>query len=99
MVRPMNSGSTMERRDQVLTGFLSLVATAFSTLASKSWSTNGPFLRERVIRYPLLLATRHDHALCALVFAGAITLGKITPGIDGTPAFPRSHPIPNPPHT
>jgi len=35
MVRPMNSGKTMERRDQVFTGFLSLVATAFSTLASK----------------------------------------------------------------
>jgi len=28
-------GRTMERRDQVLTGFLSLVAMAFSTLASK----------------------------------------------------------------
>jgi hypothetical protein len=45
----MKSGKTMERRDHVLTGFLSLVATAFSTLANKWWSTNGPFLRERVI--------------------------------------------------
>jgi hypothetical protein len=35
MVKPMKSGNTMERRDQVLMGFLSLVATAFSVLANK----------------------------------------------------------------
>src|SRR5450830_682826 len=35
MVSPMNSGRTMERRDQVLIGFLSLVATAFSTFATR----------------------------------------------------------------
>jgi hypothetical protein len=45
----MKSGKIMERRDQVLIGFLSLVATAFSALANKWWSTKGPFLSERVI--------------------------------------------------
>jgi hypothetical protein len=31
----MKSGKTIERRDHVLIGFLSLVATAFSALANK----------------------------------------------------------------
>jgi len=35
MVKPMKSGKIMERRDQVLIGFLSLVATAFSVFATK----------------------------------------------------------------
>src|SRR5574343_1045472 len=83
----MNSGRIIERRDQVLTGFLSLVAMAFSPLATRWWSTKGPFLRERVICYPLLLAARHDHGLCALVVAGAITLGQIAPRIDSMTAF------------
>ena len=46
---PMKSGRIVERRDQVLIGFLSFVATAFSTFASRWWSTNGPFLSERVM--------------------------------------------------
>jgi hypothetical protein len=37
------------RRDQVLIGFLSLVAEAFSTFAIRWWSTKGPFLSERVM--------------------------------------------------
>ena len=45
----MNSGRIVERRDQVLIGFLSLMADAFSTLASRWWSTNGPFFSERVM--------------------------------------------------
>ena len=36
-------------------------------------------MRERVICYPLFLATRDNHALRALVVAGAITLGQIDP--------------------
>ena len=35
IVRPMNSGRIVERRDQVLIGFLSLVAAAFSTFACR----------------------------------------------------------------
>jgi len=46
-VRPTNSGITVERRDQVLIGRLSLVLRAFSTLAIRCRSTKGPFLIER----------------------------------------------------
>src|SRR5512140_2244111 len=87
MVSPMNSGRTMERRDQVLIGFLSLVVTALSALATRWWSTNGPFLRERVICYLLLFAARHDHHLGALVVAGTVTLGQVAPRIDRMAAF------------
>src|SRR3954451_13147864 len=87
MVSPMNSGRTMERRDQVLIGFLSLVVTALSALATRWWSTKGPFLRERVIGYPLLLATRHDEDLRALVVTGAIALGQVAPWVDRVAAF------------
>src|SRR5438105_1047478 len=83
----MNSGRIMERRDQVLIGFLSLVVTALSALATRWWSTNGPFLRERVICYPLLFTARHDHHLGALVVAGTVTLGQVAPRIDGVTAF------------
>src|SRR5215218_1097428 len=83
----MNSGRIMERRDQVLIGFLSLVVTALSALATRWWSTNGPFLSERVICYPLLLATRHDHDLRALVVAGPVNLGQIAPRVDRMTAF------------
>src|SRR5574343_865274 len=80
MVRPMKSGRIMERRDQVFTGFLSLVATAFSTLAIRWWSTKGPFFRERAISaYLLLLATRDNECLRALVVAGAVALGRGVP--------------------
>src|SRR6185369_1535709 len=83
----MNSGRIMERRDQVLIGFLSLVVTALSALATRWWSTNGPFLRERVICYPLLFTARDDHDLRALVVAGAVTLGQVAPRIDRMAAF------------
>jgi hypothetical protein len=45
----MKSGRIVERRDQVLIGFLSLLACATSTLFTKLASQNGPFLAERVI--------------------------------------------------
>ena len=45
MVRPMKSGSTVERRDQVLIGRLSLPARAASTFFCRCPSTNGPFER------------------------------------------------------
>src|SRR5574343_1531268 len=83
----MNSGRIIERRGQVLTGFVSLVARAFSTLATRWWSTKGPFLRERVICYPLLFTARHDHGLCALVVAGAVAFGQVAPRIDRVTAF------------
>ena len=49
IVRPTNSGVIVERRDQVLIGFLSLTARAASTFFSRWSSTNGPFLIERAM--------------------------------------------------
>src|SRR4026207_966391 len=46
-VRPTKSGITVERRDQVLIGRLSLVLRALSTFCIRWWSTKGPFLIER----------------------------------------------------
>src|SRR3990167_512331 len=81
IVRPTNSGSTVERRDHVFTGRLSLVARTASTFLSKCASTNGPFLMERAIFiYPLnLKATAYNHAAGTLVAASAETLGRHTP--------------------
>jgi hypothetical protein len=45
----MKSGRMVERRDQVLMGFLSLLACAVSTFFTRLASQNGPFLAERVI--------------------------------------------------
>src|SRR4029078_2301687 len=55
IVRPTNSGVIVERRDQVLIGFLSLTARAASHFFHTWSSTNGPFLIERAMfRYPLV---------------------------------------------
>src|SRR3954469_12755766 len=75
----MKSGRIVERRDQVLIGFFSFVADAFSTFAIRWWSTNGPFLSERVMPLSLLLATRDDHRLRALVVARAVALRQRVP--------------------
>src|SRR5512141_175911 len=52
MVRPTKSGSTVERRDQVLIGRLSFDAWAASTFFLRCPSTNGPFLIERAMSAP-----------------------------------------------
>src|SRR6476620_5111415 len=84
----MKSGRIVERRDQVLIGFLSFVAEAFSTFAARWWSTNGPFLSERVMPSSLLLAARDDHRLRALVAPRAIALGQRVPRRHRRLAFP-----------
>src|SRR3989304_8544806 len=87
MVRPTKSGRMVERRDQVLIGRLSPLPRTFSTLPTRWWSTNGPFLTERPMSYPLFLVTAiDDHAAGALVVAGAVALGKRAPGADRMPA-------------
>src|SRR5574343_389899 len=84
----MNSGRIVERRDQVLIGRLSLVARTASTLSIRCASTNGPFLRERPISYPLTLMTAlNDHAVRALIAAGTVTLGGLTPRVDRYTTF------------
>src|SRR2546429_2161124 len=84
MVSPTKSGVIVERRDQVLIGRLSDVARAASTFDCKWWSTNGPFLIERAILFPLPLLCRvaaaDDHAVGALVATCLITLGRRPPG-------------------
>src|ERR1700752_4839758 len=76
----MKSGRIVERRDQVLIGFLSRDAAAASTFFSKWASQNGPFFTERAIAYSLTLVTAlDDHARRALVAAGAITLSRRAP--------------------
>ena len=52
IVKPMKSGKTVERRDQVLIGLLSDVAREVSTFFMRCKSTNGPFLIERAMCVP-----------------------------------------------
>src|SRR5690606_40487395 len=52
IVKPTISGRIIERRDQVLIGFL--VLPAASTFLIRLWSTNGPFFSERAMVYQLL---------------------------------------------
>src|ERR1700761_9305653 len=76
----MKSGRIVERRDQVLIGFLSRVDAAASTFFSKWASQNGPFLTERAIAYSLTLVTAlDDHRRRALVATGAIALRRRAP--------------------
>src|SRR3972149_10551829 len=87
MVRPTKSGRMVERRDQVLIGSSSPLPRPFSTLPTRWWSTNGPFLTERPMSYPLFLVTAiDDHAAGAFVLARAVALGKRAPGADRMPA-------------
>src|SRR6476661_3137234 len=80
IVRPMKSGVIVERRDQVLTGFLSLAACAASTFFTRWASMNGPFFNERVMFYPLFLAAaRDDHRRSALVRTRLLALGLLAP--------------------
>src|SRR5450631_3875783 len=81
MVRPTKSGRIVERRDHVLIGRLSFEAEATSTFFMRCPSTNGPFLIERAIAYPLglLVAAAHDHRLRALVAACLLALGRLSP--------------------
>src|SRR6476620_4825824 len=80
MVNPMKSGMIVERRDQVLIGFLSLIACAVSTFFTRWASQNGPFFNERVMCYPLFLATARDnHRSRALVAARLLALGLLAP--------------------
>src|SRR5450830_1729205 len=52
----MKSGEIVERRDQVLTGFLSLFACAASTFFTRWASMNGPFSMN--VSYLILISCR-----------------------------------------
>ena len=55
-------GSTMERRDQVLIGRLSLLSTAFSTFFTRCRSTKGPLWSERGTLFSYRSMTRYLRA-------------------------------------
>src|SRR5581483_11310719 len=83
IVKPTKSGVIVERRDQVLIGFLLRSDCAFSTFLARCKSTNGPFLTERgTVCASLLLAPIHDHAIGALVVARLVALGRRAPRAD-----------------
>src|SRR5271170_6498187 len=62
MVWPINSGTMVERRDQVLTTFFSLRVFRPSIFSRRWPSTNGPFFSERAID-PLLLHSPQPNPL------------------------------------
>src|SRR5712692_8095867 len=80
-VRPTNSGTMVERRDQVLIGRLSLVLRAASTFFIRWWSTKGPFLIERDMAWPFLFhaPVADDHHLRPLVATGLESFGLNAP--------------------
>src|SRR5258708_28300654 len=92
IVRPTKSGRMVERRDHVLIGRLSFEADATSTFFMRCPSTNGPFLIERAIAYPLglLVAAAHDHRLRALVAACLLSLGGLSPPRHPAPVSARA---------
>lgn len=52
-VCPIISGSTIDLRDHVFTDFFNFVWFIFTTLSYRWWSTNGPFLNDLAILFPL----------------------------------------------
>jgi hypothetical protein len=58
IVRPTISGTTIERRDQVLIGLRSFFADAVCTFFDRCRSTNGPFFNERGMTYRTLFLRR-----------------------------------------
>src|SRR5580700_4167201 len=84
MVRPTISGTTIERRDQVLIGLRSFLADATCTFFARCRSTNGPFFSERgMCSYALLadavLTALDDHVVRALVVTRLHALGVPAP--------------------
>src|SRR5215831_877732 len=85
MVSPTISGTTIERRDQVLMGLRSFLAEAVCTFLARCRSTNGPFFSERGIGLDAsrsanaVLATLDDHVVRALVVTGLQSLGVPAP--------------------
>src|SRR5437870_4135204 len=80
-VWPTNSGTMVERRDQVLSTFFWRCRLSSSTRCSSLSSTYGPFRVERPMSSLLLRPARHDVAVRR---AGAaprlVALGRLAPG-------------------
>src|SRR5690348_15882138 len=83
----MKSGMMVDRRDQVLMTCLVFLSFCTSTFLSRWSSTNGPFLRLRVIGYllPVVLlagAPASDDELVAWLVRLAGTAVRLTPRAD-----------------
>src|SRR5215467_9582248 len=89
-VWPTISGTTVERRDQVLMTFFSAPRFIISTFSRRCVSTNGPFLTERPIfsalGFQLLLSALHDEPLADLVVARLVALCRQAPRRHGMAA-------------
>src|SRR5690348_17350017 len=91
MVCPTISGTTVDRRDQVLMTFFSLARFSISTFSSRWRSMNGPFFSERPIGdFPstsklelqtsnLLLPSFHHEPVRGLVPARLVSLRRHAP--------------------
>src|ERR1035437_7794211 len=91
MVCPINSGSMVERRDQVRNTFFSFLAVISATFLTRWPSANGPFFSERLMsRYSALIVPRrpprHDVAIGTFVVARLETTRRLAPRRDGMAA-------------
>src|ERR1041385_3400144 len=87
-VWPTNSGTTVERRAQVLTTRFSPLRFIVSMRRNSDCTTYGPFLIERAIRSSLLPAA-HDERIAQLAPAGLESLGDLAPRRRGVTAARR----------
>src|SRR5687767_11051561 len=82
MVWPTISGTTVERRDQVLMTFLSLFRFITSTFSRRGTSTKGPFFSDRdICQLPvaLLRSPCDDEPVRNLAVPRLVTLGRLAP--------------------
>src|SRR5574341_1096371 len=78
-VCPTNSGSTVERRAQVLSTRFSPLRFNTSIFLTKDSTTYGPFLIERATKLSLWLPAPHDEPVTQLTCACLHTLGDLSP--------------------
>src|SRR5262249_27582633 len=78
-VWPTNSGSTVQRRAQVLSTRFSPLRFSVSIFRTRESTTYGPFLMERAIPAPLLLPAAHDERVAQFAPAGLEALGDLSP--------------------
>src|SRR5438045_6866754 len=83
-VCPTKSGVTIERRDQVLIGFLAPALFILSIFSKRYDSTKGPFFNDLAIKIKLLFAPAlENEAIARLVFAARLkTFGELPPWPD-----------------
>src|SRR4051794_9099847 len=99
IVCPTISGTTVDRRDQVLMTFLSPPRFITSTFSSSGTSTNGPFFSDLDITFSsfqrsarsrqLLRPPRDDETVRRLAVARLVSLGRLTPRRDRVAAAGR----------